>query len=172
MERWLFAFEGHRDAMFPFESRWRWLFSTGYLHLVEAIREHMESFEEPFDEILRDRAKKTERALRVRAGVMVLLNLGLIATTIAWVSRFVPILGDVETVASTLAASLTGLSLLMTALYLVISRYLGQLQADMISSMALGTSIGAQLAPEELARLRKLEAEAQDRGWFPDMPGR
>lgn len=159
---------GDTRPMFPFESRWRWLFSTGYLHVVEAIREHTNEFREPYRQILEDRADRIKRTLRLRVAVILLLNLGIITTILAWAAQFFPALSGIRSLVNTVAGSFAGLSLVLTGVFLLITRYLGQLQADIISSMALGTPSGPILDEQARARLDELEAKAQRRGWFPD----
>lgn len=125
--------------MFPFDSRFSWHTKTGYLHLVEAIKGHTDRFAEPYQTVLQARAKRTRWAVTLRGVVLVLLNLGLIATGVAWLATVLPILADIRSVVGTFARALTGLSLLLSGMFLLITRYLGQLQADIVAAMALGT---------------------------------
>lgn len=125
--------------MFPYHSRLTWHARTGYLHLVEAIEDHTKDFTSPFSEILERRADRIRAGLKVRLGVLVLLNLGLLATGFAWIATILPVATEVRELVQSIAQALTGVSILLTGAFLVISRYLGQLQADIVAAMALGT---------------------------------
>lgn len=154
--------------MFPFQSRWQWLLNSGYAHIVEATEDQIDLFQDPYKDILEDRAKKMERALRARGVVLVLVNLGIIAAVVAWFALFVPEAGRLEALFSTLAGSLTGISIVFTALWLLLTRYLGQLQADMIASMALGTPGSRQLEAGEEQSVKRVEARARRTSWIPN----
>lgn len=156
--------------MFPFESRWRWVLKTGYLHLAEAIEDRLDVFHEPYRSILKSRAKGLQVAVSARALILVLLNVGVVVMIAAWVAALFPELGWARAWLSTLAGSLTGLSLLFTVFFLLITRYLGQLQADVIACMALGTPGAPELNAEEQDRLRDIEARSNQAGWMPPLP--
>lgn len=125
--------------MFPYESWFAWHSKTGYLHLVEAIEDQTDRFAEPYQGVLERRARRMRAGVTIRGVVLVFLNLGLLATAIAWIASVLPGLADLRAFVSQLARALTGISLLFTGLFVLITRYLGQLQADMVAAMALGT---------------------------------
>lgn len=154
--------------MFPFASRWRWWSSPGYLHLVEAIESHIDEFEDPFRKVLRNRARRIRIALNVRLVVLVLLNIGLVATGLAWAARVLPGLAEAQGWLTTLAGSLTGISVVLTLVFLLVSRYLGQLQADVVASMVLGTPGGPYIGEEEREAVAALEDESPRQGENPD----
>lgn len=150
--------------MFPFESRWAWLRHPGYLHLVEAIESSIDRYEEPYRTILKRRAGQLQFGVRVRGVVLFFLNIGLLATAFAWLGTVVPIAGEVKALVETIAKALTGFSLLLTALFVIMSRFLGQLQADVIASMALGTGgpiPGAEGSTADLGQESEKAAEAE-----------
>lgn len=152
--------------MFPFESRWRWWTSPGYLHLVEAVEDRLDDFQEPFRAILSNRAKRMKIALNARLAVLVLLNIGIAASALVWAARFgVPGLAEARGWLDTVARSLTGFSVALTVVFLLISRYLGQLQADLLASMVLGSPGATWMSEQEQARLERLERRAEEKGW-------
>jgi hypothetical protein len=127
--------------MFPFESRWSWHAKTGYLHLVEAIDGHTDRFAQPYRKILEKRAARLRVAVTARAVAFVLLNVGLIATGVTWIASVLPALAEFEGLVRRMARALTGFSVLMTVTLLLLLRYLGQVQADIIAAIALGTGV-------------------------------
>lgn len=149
--------------MFPFHSRLGWHAKTGYLHLVEAIEDHMQDFASPYSEILEERADRIRVGVTVRFFVIVLLNIGFVVTAAAWIASVVPALEELREVIQRLARLTTGITFVFTAAFLVISRYLGQLQADIIAAIALGT--GWQ--EDSPAHRQKLIERAQEEtgGW-------
>lgn len=155
--------------MFPFESRWRWVLHSGYLHLVEAIEERMDLFHEPYRSILERRARGLRVAVSARTVVLVLLNIGIIARIATEVLAFLPAVETTGTI-SAIATSLTALSLVFTGLFLLLSRYLGQLQADAVACMALGTPGAPPVDASEEERLRGLEDDSSGGGWLPPIP--
>lgn len=130
---------GDAPAMFPFHSRLGWHAKTGYLHLVEAIDDHMHDFASPYSEILEKRADRLRFAVRIRLFFIVLLNVGFIVTAAAWIASVVPAFEEAREAVQQLARLTTGITFAFTGAFLVLSRYLGQLQADIIAAIALGT---------------------------------
>jgi hypothetical protein len=150
-------------SMFPFPSRWQWWRAPGYLHLVEALEEHVEDYDQPFRGILRNRGRRIRLALNLRTGVLVLLNLSLLGTALAWGARVVPGLAEARYWIR-VAGSLTGLTAATTVAYLLLVRYLGQLQADLLAIMLLGGPGGPTIGEEERQRLARFEQSGKDRG--------
>jgi hypothetical protein len=125
--------------MFPFENRREWHSKTGYLHLVEAIEGHTDRLAEPYREILDRRAARLRVAVTARAVLFALINIGLIATGVAWVASVLPVASELGTLVRHIARAMTGVSVILTVFLLVLLRYLGQLQADIVAAIALGT---------------------------------
>lgn len=125
--------------MFPYHTSLGWHAKTGYLHLVEAIDDHMQDFASPYSEVLEKRADRIRLAVRVRLIVLIFLNIGFVVTAAAWIASVVPALADARELVQQVARLTTGLTFLFTGAFLVLSRYLGQLQADVVAAMALGT---------------------------------
>lgn len=137
--------------------------------MVEAIEERMNLFHEPYRSILERRARGLRVAVSARTVVLVLLNIGIIARIATEVIAYLPA-WEPAGVISTVATSLTAFSLVFTGLFLLLSRYLGQLQANVIACMALGTPGAPPLDQEEEKRLRGIEKRASEAGWLPPIP--
>lgn len=153
--------------MFPFHSRWEWYAKTGYLHLVEAIEDHLKDFASPYSEVLERRADGIRYALKVRLVVLVLLNIGLVVTAAAWIASVVPGVGELRELIQRLARLTTGLTFVFTGLFVLISRYLGQLQADIIAAIALGTGWHEE---SEAHRDMLIERASEETGgWSEDL---
>ncbi|PSG97766.1 hypothetical protein BRD56_03780 [Thermoplasmatales archaeon SW_10_69_26] len=153
--------------MFPFHSRLGWHAKTGYLHLVEAIDDHMQDFASPYSEVLEQRAESLRLAVRVRLFVILLLNIGFIVTAAAWIASVLPPLAGVRELTQRLARATTGITVVFTGLFVIISRYLGQLQADIIAAIALGTGWQEDSAAQ---RQKLIERAAEETGdWSEDL---
>jgi len=153
--------------MFPFHSRLRWHAKTGYLHLVEAIDDHLQDVASPYSEILEKRADRLRVAVRVRFVVIILLNIGLVVTAAACIASVIPALEELRGVIQRMARLTTGITFVFTGLFVIITRYLGQLQADVSAAVALGT--GWQ--EESQAQREKLIERAQEEtgGWSEEL---
>ena len=125
-------------TMFPFERRWQWFARNRYAHLFTAIHGHLEDFHEPYRSVLRDRARKMRVAMPVRTALVFLLNIGILATTAAGVLNVLGLLEPFQPLLTSIARASAGTSLAFLALVLLATRYLGQLEADMVAAMALG----------------------------------
>ncbi len=162
--------------MFPYESRWGWLTRTGYLHLAEAIAEKSHAFQQPYQSVLERRAQGIRVALKVRLVVIVLLNLGILMSVLASAAQVFPALGEAQGLLAPVAGLVSGIVVVaLTMMYFLIARYLGQLQADIIACLALGTPCMPELPDGEKDEVREVERRAQEDSWalsFPPGHGR
>ncbi len=152
--------------MFPYDNWWRWYIGGRHAHLIEATEEHLDVFQDPYRSVLKDRAGRMRWALKVRLFFMVLLNLGLIATAAAWVATFVEGMAEIEAGLKQVASIAGAGTLLLTGLWLLATRYLGQLEADMVASMTLGSPGGPPPSERERLKIEALEDDSEP-PWRP-----
>lgn len=153
--------------MFPYHSRFWWHARTGYLHLVEAIDDHMHDFASPYSEVLEKRADRLRVAVRVRLIVLIFLNVGFVVTSAAWIASVVPGLAEARALVQQVARLTTGLTFVFTGAFLILSRYLGQLQADIIAAIALGTGWKEE-GPAQREKLIE-RAKEETGGWSEEL---
>lgn len=152
--------------MFPYDRWWHWYIGGRHAHLIEATEEHLDTFHEPYRSVLKDRAVRMRWALKARLFVMVLLNLGLIATAVAWLATVVEGLADLESGLKQVASVAGASTLALTGLWLLATRYLGQLEADMVASMTLGSPGAPAPSAEDRLEIEALEDDSEP-PWRP-----
>ncbi|HUR61253.1 MAG TPA: hypothetical protein VM286_02675 [Candidatus Thermoplasmatota archaeon] len=115
--------------MYPYESRLRWILSSRYNHILQALelKPHPRH-----DSLVSERARSLRKWDRVRTGVSVLLYIGFAAAAIAYAGNFVPFLAEAAPYLRTLVGAASALTGLMTLAYLFLSRLLSQIEADIL----------------------------------------
>ncbi len=126
--------------MFPFESSWRWYWKTGYLHLVEAVEDNLDEFEEPYRSILEKRAKGLKVAVAARATIIGLVVVATLLAALGGAAALLPGWAAQYGVAAIVTAVLALVVTFSSIFFIIVSRFLGQLQADVLACMALGRS--------------------------------
>lgn len=132
--------------MFPFENRFQWIWNNRQVHFIEITHDHLDRVQEPYQAVVALRTAAMRRWLRIRAVLFALLYFGLIASVAGWVlDRIpdVPFLRDSLDIINSIARTLTGV---FTVAVILVLRYIGQLEADIIGCLAVGT-----LPPDEIA---------------------
>lgn len=129
--------------MYPFDTKWRWLVKNRFRHYTRATRDHLGQFPEPYRTVLRARAAAMERWATIRAVFFTLMNLGIVSTAATLLLDLLPTTAGVETVLQGLLGWLGSLTALFALLFFVSMRVLGQLEADLVSALAVG---GLQVA--------------------------
>lgn len=135
--------------MFPYEGRLEWHFSHPALHLVHAVETRLDWFAEPFRFTAVQRARHLRRALKVRLLFLALLSPTVIATVLGLVVRVLPAFEDVIRVLDQLLSIAGALSLVFGVLFLLVNRYAGQLERDLIACLAVGATRRAHEAVQE-----------------------
>jgi hypothetical protein len=118
--------------MYPFESRLKWILSSRYGHILQALELHRHGR----DSLLHERAASLRRWDRVRTGVTVLLSLGFIGTGLAVAGNFVPGLADATPLLLAMIRVVGALTGLFTLAYLFLTRLLSQIEADLLMLLA------------------------------------
>lgn len=121
--------------MYPFESRRRWLMAGRSAHLIEASRPLWAGGSDAMSQILARRARHLAIWLRVRLGLILLLSPGLVATLMGAIARRLEILEPIAEALDVLFVIAGSISLLLSLLFLVVTRTIGQLEADLIAAM-------------------------------------
>jgi hypothetical protein len=122
--------------MYPFESgsRLRWFFVGQWGHLLEAIERAGVAGADP-------RLGRRTESLRfwngVRSVFMVLLSLGVIGTAIAWFVELLPGAREAEEATNWVAASIRSITGVLTAIYFLLTRLLGQIETDIWALLVL-----------------------------------
>jgi len=119
--------------VYPYESRWKWLVSSRYNHILTALRM---APSERRDSLLESRAEAMGRWDRVRATVMVLLYAGVFGTAIGYAGNFVPAIKEALPFLAPIVRILGALTGLLTLLYLLVTRLLSQIEADILMILA------------------------------------
>jgi hypothetical protein len=119
--------------VYPFDSRLRWHLSDRAGHLVAAFRLHGGVN----DSLVQERIRSLARASRARGIVLALLYLGLAGTAVAALARLFPAAATAEALLDRTLAITGSLAGLFTLLALVLTRLLGQLEADLLMLLLL-----------------------------------
>lgn len=107
-----------------------------YGHLVRAIEKAAPMKE---DAVLAARVQSMRVWNRVRSTVIFVLSIGLAAAVAAWLARYLPQFDpavDALDALNDLAATASALSGILTIAYLLLTRLLGQLEADILTLIA------------------------------------
>ena len=122
--------------MYPYRNRMRWIVAGRYAHLLKALdrRRNLQ------DSVLEARLEAMRVWGRVRMVVIILLSIGLLATTVAWIARFMPAFEAAVEAIVRIATTASYLSGALTLTYLFLTRLLGQLEADILALLALDLS--------------------------------
>jgi hypothetical protein len=119
--------------VYPYESRWKWLFSSRYNHILAALElapGHAS------DSLLHDRAASLRRWDRVRTAVMVLLYLGFVGAALAYAGNFLPVLTKTTVFLGSIIRIVGALTGLFTLAFLFLTRLLSQIEADILMLLA------------------------------------
>lgn len=138
---------GHAAPVYPFDNRRQWILKNRFNHYTEATRDHLHGFPEPYRSVLHRRATSMERWARVRAVLFLLLNLGVVSTATAAILSQIPAADALQNILQPVLRWLGSLTALFGLLFLITMRILGQLEADLVSAMAIG---GLEAATEEV----------------------
>lgn len=114
--------------MYPYPDRYRWLAAGRYAHLVEALKGHGLRGKP----VLAARLKALRAWNRVRFVVLLLLSIGLIATTGAWIARYLPDSQHTLDAINSFTAASGAASGLLTLAFLFLTRLLDQIEMDIL----------------------------------------
>jgi hypothetical protein len=119
--------------MYPYESRLKWLLSSRYNH----VRQALELTPHAHDNILDERAASLRHWDRVRTGVTILLYAGFAGTGIAIARNLLPGLSTATPLLLALTKVAGALTGLLTLAYLFVTRLLNQIEADIFMILAI-----------------------------------
>lgn len=135
--------------MFPYRNRFQWVRNNRQAHFIEITHDHLHRVQEPYQAVAALRTAAMRKWLKVRAVLFALLYFGLIASVAGFILDQLPDAPFLEAsldLVNSIARTLTGV--FTVALALVI-RYIGQLEADIIGCLAVGTEPPALEGPGE-----------------------
>lgn len=124
--------------MFPYEKRLKWHVRGPFKHLAEGIRGHPALFEKPHGDVLKRRIDRIETWALVRALLLIPLSASIISTAGAFFVELVGGFGFAETAFSLFAKVASAGAALFGLAYLLATRHLMQLQADIMVLLAMG----------------------------------
>lgn len=119
--------------MYPYPDRLRWFIAGRYAHVVKAAEVRKGALRNP---ILRARVDSLRTWNQVRAGVIVLLSLGIAGAAAAWIARQLGAFSTAAEAVDQLAAAASASSGFLTIIYVILTRLLGQLEIDIMSMLA------------------------------------
>lgn len=119
--------------MYPYPDRLRWFVAGRYAHVVKAAEVRKGALRNP---ILRARVDSLRTWNQVRAGVIVLLSLGIGAAATAWTARQVGAFSTAADAVDQLAAAASASSGFLSIIYVLLTRLLGQLEVDIMALLA------------------------------------
>lgn len=119
--------------MYPFPTRARWLIAGRYSHFVQALGQE----KDVHDPTLAARLREMALWNKVRAVVLVLLSLGIAATLATAVANFLPAFNDAAALVDRLTAAASAVSSALTLVYIVLTRLLGQIEADILCVLGI-----------------------------------
>ncbi len=124
--------------MYPFQSRARWLVANRYLHLIEALERQFGADKVEAHPILGSRVRSIRNLLRVRSAVFLLLYMHLIAASASVLLRRIPESEAAISALNSIAALTSALAFVLAAAILLLGRFLGQHEIDILAYLALG----------------------------------
>lgn len=116
--------------MYPFPNRFKWLIADRQLHLAEGAGPAAAQ-----DTLLMERLNALRRWARIRGILTTLLSLGIIASVSTYVTSVVDGLSLASEALRTAAAIAGAFTGVLTLAFLLVTRALGQLEADAIALM-------------------------------------
>lgn len=119
--------------MYPFPDRFRWFVAGRYAHVVKAVEVRKGALRNP---VLRARVDSLRTWNQVRAGVIVLLSLGIGAAAAAWTARQLGAFSTAAEAVDQLAAAASASSGFLSIIYVIITRLLGQLEVDIMAILS------------------------------------
>lgn len=125
--------------MFPFTNRFQWHWRNRQYHLIAVTHDHLHRIDAPYRAVVALRTAALKRWLRVRAVLFALLYFGIIASVAGWLLDRVPDTAFLSTSLDTINSVVRTMTGAFTVVLLVTMRHLGQLEADLIGCLAVGT---------------------------------
>jgi hypothetical protein len=123
----------HLPAVYPYRTRTRWLLAGRYAHLAMAVNSRRAGLQ---DSVLERRVQALERWNAVRAVLLVLLSLGVVAAILSSAARALPG-GIADDVIGGLLAASAALAGVLTLATVLVTRLLGQLEIDILALLLL-----------------------------------
>jgi hypothetical protein len=130
--------------MFPYPSRFRWFFHGPADHLLMALARRPAVLEHP---LVKARAAQMRRYLGLRVVAAALLYVGILATSLGWLARYLPGLTQegLDRLTET-AATLGALTSVVSLAYLLLTRLVLQCQMDILGHFMIGMPEGESSA--------------------------
>lgn len=108
-----------------------------FAHLVKALDQRNGG---PQDSILERRTEAMRIWNRARFLVLTFLSIGIAATVAGWIAQFLPVFDTAADAVSRLTATASAFSGVLTLAYIFLTRYLGQLEVDILTILLLRKS--------------------------------
>lgn len=121
-------------GVYPYRERTTWILKGRYAHLVKALDNRRRPVQ---DSVLEARVEAMRFWNRLRAGVIVLLSIGIAAAVAAWVASYMPTFDTALDAINRVTAAASAASGLLTLAYLFLTRLLGQIEADILAILTI-----------------------------------
>lgn len=128
------------QRVFPYERRMRWHLAHPTLHLIEATRTQLASLDAPYRAVAEARADTIPHWLKIRLALLLLLSPSLLATVSGAFLRILPLSADASDLVGLVVSVAGAAALLLGLAFLLVNRFIDQLEKDLIACLALGTS--------------------------------
>ncbi len=123
--------------MYPFRNRARWLVANRYLHLIEALEQDLGPKVVDQHPMLGKRVRSIRNLLRVRNAVFLLLYMHLVAASASVLLARVPESEGAISLLNSVAALTSALAFVLAAALLLLGRFLGQHEMDILTYLIL-----------------------------------